>query len=60
LGGFGGGFCVEEEGGEGEEKKARKNHGMRMRMRLVERRRNDKAPLVAVPCCISYLGLFLL
>lgn len=51
---------MEEEGGEGEEKKARKNHGMRMRMRLVERRRNDKAPLVAVPCCISYLGLFLL
>ena len=53
---------MEEGGGEGEEKEARKNHGMRMRLRMrwVERRRNDKAPLVAVPCCIRYLGLFLL
>ncbi len=51
---------MEKGGGEGEEEEVRKVHEMRMRMRLVERRRNDKAPLMAVPCCIGYLGLFLL
>ena len=49
---------MEDGGGEGEEEEARKVHEMRMRMRWVERRRNDKAPPVAVPCWISCWGYF--